>query len=323
MKRLIGDVGGTNTRLALISEGIRWERMQTYRNDDYGRFDDVVAAYLETHGARPEAAAFAVAGPVRGGKATLTNRGGWIISEAALQKRFGLDHCRVVNDFSGVALGVPALGSGDVERSGGGEAETGAPVAILGPGTGLGVGGLVPTGDGGRVLVTEGGHASLAAGDERQDAIISSLRRRFGHVSAERVASGPGLENLYRAIAELENGNARELDAAGVGGAALAGEDAAAVEALAQFFRFLGGIAGDLALEYGAFGGVYIAGGIVPRYLEAFRRSDFRAAFESKGRMSDYVRAIPAFVILHEEVELLGLAASLDARASAKPWPTV
>lgn len=322
MKRLIGDIGGTNTRLALVGDGVRWEWLQTYCNDDFDSLEDIVAAYLEGHDARPEAAAFAVAGPVRGGAVTLTNRG-WRISEQALTRRFGLEHCRVVNDFSAVALGVPALAPADVECIGGGAADPAAPVAIVGPGTGLGVGALVPAADGGRVLVTEGGHASLAAGDERQDAIVSALRRRFGHVSAERAASGPGLVNLYRAIAELDGAHARELDAAQIGAAARAGDDAAAAEALAQFFRFLGAIAGDLALAYGAFGGIYIAGGIVPRYRDAFRRSDFRAAFEAKGRMRDYVRAIPAFLILHEEVELLGLAASLDARARSRPWPSV
>lgn len=322
MQRLIGDIGGTNTRLALVDAGTRWERLETYANDDFDSFADAVTAYLEATGADPQAAAFAVAGPVRNGEAALTNRD-WKISARALTNRFGLSDCQVVNDFSGVALGVPALGADDLERIGGGEADLEAPAAILGPGTGLGVGGLVPGGEGGRVLVTEGGHAGLAAASERQAAILSVLRRRFGHVSAERAISGQGLENLYGAVVELEGGNPRPRDAAEVGRAALAGNDAAAVEALAQFFRFLGAFAGDLALAYGAFGGVYIAGGIVPRYLEALRASDFRAAFESKGRMSDYVASIPVFVILHEEVELLGLAASLDARAAGRPWPVV
>ncbi len=322
MKRLIGDVGGTNTRLAVVEQGTRWERLKSYRNDSYDSLEQVVAAYLSELGAEVDAAAFAVAGPVRGGKVALTNRG-WEISAGALSGRFELEHCRVVNDFSAVALGVPALTASDLERAGGGECDPDAPVAILGPGTGLGVGGLVPGTDGGRVLVTEGGHATLAATDDRQAALIAWLRRGLGHVSAERAVSGQGLENLYRAIAQVDGLAAGDLDAAGIGEAAQTGSDPVAVEALEQFFRFLGAVAGDLALTYGAFGGVYVAGGIVPRYLPAFRRSGFRRAFEAKGRMSDYARTIPAFVILHEEVELLGLAASLDARAVGKPWPTV
>ena len=322
MKRLIGDIGGTNTRLALVDEGTQWTHLQTWRNEEFDDLEQIVECYLEDRKARPEAAAFAVAGPVRGGKVRLTNRG-WTIDADRLAKRFSLEHCRVVNDFSAVALGIPALAGDDLEQAGGDRPESDAPVAILGPGTGLGVGGIVPgaSGQDGRVLVTEGGHANLAAADERQAAIIERLRRRFGHVSAERAISGQGLENLYRALGEIESKDVGAADAAAIGKAALGGGDAIAAEALSQFFRFLGAIAGDLALAYGAFGGVYIAGGIVPRYREAFRKSGFREAFEAKGRMSGYVEPIPAFVILHDEVELLGLAASLDALANHKPWP--
>jgi glucokinase len=322
VKRLIGDIGGTNTRLALVSGGRQWESLRTYRNDDRRSLEDVVDAYLEATGADPESAAFAVAGPVRGGEATLTNRN-WKISADALARRFDLEHCQVVNDFSAVALGVPALEAGDLEQSGGGERDFGSPVAIVGPGTGLGIAGLVPGRDGGRVLVTEGGHASLAATDERTAAIIGRLRTRFGHVSAERAISGQGIENLYRAIAELDGRSVEPLAAPDVGAAAQAGGDPVAVETLQHFFALLGSVAGDLALTYGSFGGVYIAGGIVPRYLDVFRSSGFRAAFEAKGRMSDYLEPIPVYVILHEEVELLGLASSLEARAAGKPWPAV
>ncbi len=322
MKRLIGDIGGTNTRLALVAEGTRWERMQTYRNDEFKALEEIISVYLQVQEAEPEVAALAVAGPVRGGEATLTNRG-WKISARAIAERFGLEHCEVVNDFSGVALGVSALAPGDVVQAGGSKPDPAAPVAILGPGTGLGVGGLVPTDAGGRVLVTEGGHASLAPINARSSAIIERLRARFGRVSIERAISGQGMENIYRAIGELDGKTLASLDAAAIGKAAEAGDDAAAAETMEHFFALLGAAAGDLALSYGAFGGVYIAGGIVPRYLGAFRASRFREAFESKGRMSGYVKAIPVFVILHEEVELLGLAASLDARANGKPWPRV
>jgi len=322
VKRLIGDIGGTNTRLALVAGGTDWDRLREFRNDAYDSLEAVIEAYLAEHESKPQAAAFAVAGPVRGGEASLTNRS-WRISARALAKRFGLQDCQVVNDFSAVALGIRALASGDVDRIGGGRADPDWPVAILGPGTGLGVGGLVPGGDGGRVLVTEGGHVTLAAGDDRQATIIARLRQRFGHVSAERAVSGQGLENLYRAIAEIDGVSGETPSAPRIGKAASAGTDAVAVEALEQFFRWLGALAGDLALAYGAFGGVYIAGGIVPRYRDALRDSGFRDCFEAKGRMSGYVRPIPAYLILHDEVELLGLAASLDARASGSPWPRV
>jgi glucokinase len=321
-QRLIGNVGGTKTRLALVSEGTRWENLETHRNEEFDALEDIIAKYLDRHKAELEAGAFAVAGPVRDGEAELTNRD-WRISARALSKRFGLEHCEVVNDFSGVALGIPALASDDLEHAGGGEADSDKPIAILGPGTGLGVGGIVPYGKERRVLVTEGGHASLPAVDARTAAIIERLRTRFDHVSIERAVSGQGLENIYRAIGELDDKELEQRDAAAIGEAAADGDDEVATETLRHFFALLGAVAGNLALSYGAFGGVYIAGGIVPRYLEAFRASGFREAFEAKGRMRDYVASIPVFVILHEEVELLGLAASLAARAKGKPWPRV
>lgn len=321
MARLIGDIGGTNTRLAVVENGRSWANLENFHNDDFDSLSDIILTYTKKYSVSPRTAAFAVAGPVRSGEVTLTNRG-WKISAQALANHFALDSCEVVNDFTAVALGVPALEDDNLHQLGGESPQLTEPKAILGPGTGLGVAGLIPSVSGGRILVTEGGHMTLAPQDDRQAAIISGLRRRFAHVSAERAISGQGLENLYAVISEM-NGKPGELDAEAVGRAAESQSDAAAIEALAQFFRFLGGIAGDLALAYGAFGGVYLAGGIVPRYLQALERSEFRASFEAKGRMRNYVRSIPVYVILHPEVELLGLAASLTAKASDRPWPHV
>ena len=322
MQRLIGDIGGTNTRLALVEEGTEWSRMQSFRNEEHASVEAIINDYLQSHGARPDAAALAVAGPVRGDRVRLTNRG-WVVDAGDLKQQFDLEYCRVVNDFSAVAMGIPALDVNVLEQLGGDRPNSEAPIAIVGPGTGLGVGGIVPGQDGGRILVTEGGHASLPANDDQQAAVLDTLRRRFGHVSCERAASGQGIENLYRALAEIQGLNVEPLSAAEVGEAATERNDTLANEALELFFRFLGATAGDLALTYGAFGGVYIAGGIVPRYLPRFRASRFREAFESKGRMSEYLKPIPVFVILHEEVELLGLAASLDARVRGVDWPQV
>lgn len=322
MVHLVGDVGGTNTRLALIDGSVDWQALQTCRNDDFDSLDDVITAYLDRHGEQPETAAFAVAGPVRDGEVTLTNRG-WNISATRLCERFKFEHCAVVNDFSAVALGIPALAADDITRVHNGNVDQTRPIAILGPGTGLGVGAIVPCGDQARVLVTEGGHASVAAFDGRSSQVVERLRERFGHVSAERILSGQGMENLYRALCALDDEQPQLLDAAAIGAAAARGESAHAVEAMAYFFAFLGATAGDLALTYGAFGGVYIAGGIVPHYIQALRVSGFCRAFENKGRMNSYVQPIPVFVILHEEVELLGLAASLMARETGQPWPRV
>lgn len=324
MIHLIGDIGGTNTRLALVAEGTAWRRLRTHANAEFASLEAVIDHYLQDVRVSPRGAAFAVAGPVKSGEVRLTNRG-WMVSAAKLSRRFNLDDCLVVNDFSAVALGIFALTPKDVEQVGGDVPEPGAPIAILGPGTGLGVGGLIPSGQGrgGRILVTEGGHASLAAIDARSEEVIARLRVRLGHVSAERAISGQGIEHLYQALAEIEGRRVERLGAADIGALSDPGGDPIAAQAMALFFRLLGSFAGDLALSYGAFGGVYVAGGIVPRYLPRLRKSGFRRAFETKGRMSDYLRGIPAYVVLHPEVELLGLAASLDARGSGRPWPAV
>lgn len=322
MQRLIGDIGGTNTRLALVREGSAWSHMQSFHNEEYDSLEAIIGHYLQSHKARPDAAALAVAGPVRSGRVRLTNRG-WMIDATALKRRFSLEFCRVVNDFSAVAMGIPALENDVLEQLGGDRRNSEAPVAIVGPGTGLGVGGIVPGQGGGRILVTEGGHASLPANDDQQAALLACLRRRFGHVSCERAISGQGIENLYQALAEIQGLDAAPLSAVEIGEAAAESNDTLANETLDLFFRLLGAVAGDLALSYGAFGGVYLAGGIVPRYLPRFRDSGFRQSFEAKGRMSEYLKPIPVFVILHEEVELLGLASSLDARARGVDWPHV
>lgn len=325
MSRLIGDVGGTNTRLALVDQGLEWKKSENFRNDDYQSLEEIVKDYLSRQNETVTTAAFSVAGPVKGGQAHLTNRD-WAISDSALAKAFNWDSSFVVNDFSAVALGIPALTGEHTEQLGGHDPDPDAPVAILGPGTGLGIGALVPgrSGSAGRILVTEGGHASAASIDDLTSAVIAELRGTIEHVSYERLLSGQGIENLYKAISAIDGQLPQNLDAAQIGQRSLtAGPEDKAKVAMDTFFALLGSVAGDLALLYGAFGGVYIAGGIVPRYVESWRNSRFRDCFEAKGRMGDYVREIPVFLILHPEVELLGLAAYLRASENSQPWPMV
>lgn len=325
MSRLIGDIGGTNTRLALVEDGLEWTEPECFLNDDFKSLEAIVNRYLSRQSTSVSDAAFAVAGPVKKGRARLTNRG-WTISDASLVKAFNWRSAFVVNDFSAVGLGIPALTSRETEQLGGGRPDADAPIAIVGPGTGLGVGALVPGrgASGGRILVTEGGHASAAAIDDYTAAVIRELRRTIEHVSYERLLSGQGIENLYRAISVVEGQTAENLDAAEIGRRSLtAGPRDTVKVTMDTFFALLGSVAGDLALLYGAFGGVYIAGGIVPRYVECWRSSQFRVRFESKGRMSEYVKAIPVYLILHPEVELLGLAAFLKSSQGNLPWPMI
>ncbi|MBD0272316.1 MAG: glucokinase, partial [Acetobacteraceae bacterium] len=213
---------------------------------------------------------------------------------------------RVVNDFAARSWSLPELAPAALFPLGGGAGEPGAPMAVLGPGTGLGVGAFLPPD---RALVTEGGHASLAADCPREAAVVAWLRARHGHVSAERVLSGMGLTNLHAALAAIDGVQTPRRDAAAVTAAGLSGDCALCREALCMFCAILGSFAGDLALLYGARGGVFVAGGIPPRFPQFIAESEFRARFEGKGRFNEWLRPVPAYVVTRLDAAMLGLAA--------------
>jgi glucokinase len=305
---LIADIGGTNGRFAMLDEGGGIGPMHRVQLDDFAGVADAIAAFLAARApgrAPPRGAVLAVAGPVSGNRARLTNRG-WVVDGAEIAGALGIRAVRVVNDFAAMSWSLPCLGRRDLFPLGGGAAEPGEPMAVLGPGTGLGVGAFLPPD---RALVTEGGHASLAAGCPREAAVIAWLRARHGHVSAERVLSGMGLSNLHAALAAIDGVQAPKRDAAAVTAAGLSGESALCREALCMFCALLGSVAGDLALLYGARGGVFVAGGIPPRFPEFIAGSDFRARFEGKGRFNEWLRPVPAFVVTRPDAPMLGLAA--------------
>jgi glucokinase len=315
---LLGDIGSTNARLALLSDGVLGP-IKYFTVAEFPRFPDVVDAFFDGD-RRPSAvrhAALAVAGPVDEDRCVLTNCL-WTIDAHELCTEFGLSEVHLCNDFEATALCLPYLTAADLYRLGGGEAVGGAPMAVLGPGTGLGVACLVPSSRGSTAIATEGGHATMAATSRREDAIIDYLRRQFGHVSAERVVSGSGLENLYRAVVALDGVEAPQRDAAEITTAALNGECPIARAALELFCAMLGTIAGNVALTFGARGGVYIAGGIAPRITDFMARSDFRARFEHKGRFRTYLEAIPSSVIMHPAATFIGLSAIAN-RARMRP----
>jgi glucokinase len=189
-------------------------------------------------------------------------------------------------------------------------------MVVLGPGSGLGVAGLIQNGADHVVVATEGGHATIAAESLREDAVLNELRKRFGHVSAERILSGPGIENLYEVMAALDGTAAPARNAAEITIAALKGVCPISREALDIFCAVLGGFAGNLALTYGARGGVYIAGGIAPRISDFLANSDFRRRFEQKGRLTDYLKAIPTQVIVHPAATFLGLTSLVSSKSS-------
>jgi glucokinase len=308
---LLGDIGATNARFALLADG-ELSPVKTFEVAHFARFADAALDFLKHYGERGKVvrAALAVAGPVENGRCVLTNCP-WVIDAEDLYKSFGLA-ARIVNDFEAVALSLPSLTAADVFAIGGGAARHGEAMAVLGPGTGLGVAGLMPGLAKAVVVSGEGGHATLAAADQREEDIIRELRRRFGHVSAERALSGQGLENIYQAIAAVDRVDRPPLSATEITHRALGDECQPATETLETFCAFLGSVAGNVALTFGARGGVYIAGGISPRILDFMGRSRFRNRFEAKGRFEPYLKAIPSSVIVHPAAAFVGLKSLSD-----------
>ncbi|OWQ85304.1 glucokinase [Roseateles aquatilis] len=320
--RLLADVGGTHVRFA--SQGGAagpLEHVARYACRDFDSLADAIFYHLHREGLpTPRSCAIGIATAITGDHVRMTNHH-WSFSTRALQSALGAERLLVINDFTALALALPALGPRSTRKIGGGEAVAGGPMGLVGPGTGLGVSGLLPSEDDGVLVAVagEGGHATLASYDPEERAVLDLLHRRFGHVSAERAVSGPGLENLYTALAELRGlkmapGECR--DAPAITAAALAGEPFSS-EVLRMFCALLGDVAGNVALTLGARGGLYIGGGIVPRLGEWFDASPFRARFESAGRLTAYLRAIPTFVV-HEadQAALLGASRALDRGAS-------
>ena len=295
---LLADIGGTNARFTLLRHGVTTP-LHALALDRFTSIEAAIAHYLGTQAlaAPPDSALLAVAGPVVGNSVTLTNRG-WQVSGGAISATLGIRRTRVLNDFEALAWALPALTAADCIAIGPAvPPQPGAPLAVLGPGTGLGVGAFLPPT---RVLPGEGGHATLAAIDDEEAAILALLRRRHGHVSAERILSGPGLVALHEALAELHGRSAPGLTAAEI--------TAGAPETLALFCAMLGAFAGNVALTYGARGGVFLGGGILPRIPGALAASAFRARFEAKGRLSPYLVAIPTWLITRPDAALVGLA---------------
>jgi glucokinase len=307
---LVGDVGATNARFARVADDGKVIRIQVFSCEDYLRIDEAIETFLAEDAAtpRPEAAAIGIAGPVTGDRIALTNHP-WSFSTRELKQRLRLDRLDIVNDFAANALAIPHLTADQRVKIGGGSAVDAMPVGVIGPGSGLGVSGLTPFGNAWRVIDGEGGHATMAAATDREAAVLDRMRSRFDHVSAERVLSGPGLVNLYNTLAEVDGVPAVSQTPAQVADPETT--DERCHEAVALFCAMLGTVAGNLALTIGARGGIYIAGGIVPKLGERFAASGFRQRFEDKGRMRPYLEMIPTFVITDPIPAFIGLTALL------------
>jgi len=326
--RLVADIGGSNARFGWIgAPGQAPDERRTLPVSEHPGPAEAAQAYLAELQGRlgaawraPKRAAFAVATAVAGDRVAFTNSD-WDFSREAVRQVLGLDELLIVNDFEALALALPRLAPeqwrpiGPTAPPDRGTAPPGTVLAVVGPGTGLGVGAVLRTRCGWQALPGEGGHATLAAGNAQEAALIERVRRRHPHVSAERLLSGTGLPLLYAALAELKGEDAAApagASAEAIVQAAQDGSDALAGETLDLFSALLGGFAGNVALTLGARAGLYIGGGVVPRFAERFAASAFRRRFEAKGRFEPYLAAVPTRLITDTQVALDGAALALD-----------
>jgi glucokinase len=308
---LIADIGATNSRCALLDDRGRIAGSENFENRDFTGLEGLLHTFLDHRRAsdRPKQAAIAIAAPVQGDEILMTNID-WRTSQGELKRALDLRRLTVLNDFAALAHALPRLEPADRHRVGGGQAAPGAAMAVIGPGSGLGVATLAPAAETWTAVAGEGGHVTVPAMDDTEAAVIEDCRDPNGHCSAERLLSGPGLVRIYESLARRAGRASTGLTPADVTALAQRGESVAE-RTCAVFFGLLGTVAGNLALTVGARGGVFIAGGIVPRVLPAFERSAFRERFVAKGRYRVYLEAIPTEVITADRPAFLGLKALL------------
>lgn len=298
---LIADVGATSSRCAVCRAGDRHPaELEVVQNDDFRSLRDLFEHYVADRKERPEAGAVAIAAPINGDDVQMTNRD-WRFNRLELAEHLQLARLDIINDFHAVAHALPSIGSKDRVEIGQSRSYREGTRAALGPGSGLGVGAWIAEGASGVAMRGEGGHVTLPARDEAEERIIKHLRERYGHCSAERVLSGPGIIALHSAMHGGDMKTSREISSGTV--------DPKCRATMEQFYRFLGSVAADLALTTGAYGGIYIAGGIVPDHIEQIRASTFRERFEDKNRYRGYMQAIPTYVITDRTPGLTGMLA--------------
>lgn len=312
---LAGDIGGTKTLLALSDETGDGSLIaeKSFRSAGYGGLEDVLEEYLKGRSDRVEAACFAVAGPVLKDRSETTNLP-WIVDARGLESRFGIPSVRLLNDLEATAYGVPHLKAVDLFALNEGNPVVAGTRAVIAAGTGLGEAILVGTGAGMRAVPSEGGHTDFGPRSPVEVRLLAYLERLYGHVSYERILSGPGLANLYRFMKESEGAPEdgmsarmeREDPGAVVSEAALSGESEVCMKALGLFVSIYGAEAGNLALKSLSTGGLYIGGGIAPRILDKLRDGTFMKSFVNKGRYASLLSRIPVRVILNPKSALLG-----------------
>ncbi len=308
---LVGDVGGTNCRLALAertaSGGIELHHSERYAVAEYKHFNDVVETYLDTYKIKAKQGAFAFAGPKFDDEIRMTNLN-WIVSEDELRKKFGLDTAVVLNDFVAMANGATVIPDDGFDVLIEGKVDYNKPVAVLGPGTGMGLSCILP-GKPVRIIPTEGGHTAFAPGDEMEREVLAYWSSRLSFVSAEALISGPGLVRLHTAICAITDSPNHNLSAAEIVGAAELDAGSIARKTVTHFCSMLGGFAGNVAVTQGASGGVVIGGGVSRHIAKFISGSDFTSRFKDRGPGSWYVKDIPVRLIQANFVPLYGAAA--------------
>ena len=313
------DLGGSHVRFRLVGDLARPSPVHVVETKDVTSFEHAVQWWREQAGMRGalDTVGIAAAGPIRRDRVRITNLD-WVLDARAIERDCDARRCLLVNDVTAIAWALPSLVGEDLRTLAAGAPDDRAAKAVVAPGTGLGVSGLVPAAEGGFAAVEgEGGHRTLAAQSPREWAVVAALAERFGHASAERALSGPGIEAILKALASID-GVRHDADrtAAEIARDAFAGRDPMAQETIAAFTGLLGSMAGDLALTLGARSGVYIAGGIVPGWGQRFDGRRFLERFRAKGRFRSYLSSTPVHVVTHAHPGLLGVEYLLSRGAT-------
>ena len=298
---LIADIGATSSRCAILqAPDYALGEFRIFANDDFSSPAALLSAFVSTDNHSPKSCVLAIAAPIHGDDVEMINRD-WQFSRPSLAKLLELDNIQFLNDFHAIAYALPVFDEQSRIEIGKAREYRDASIAVIGPGSGLGMSAWIGNKSNGSAMFGEGGHITVAARNDREDEIVAALRKKFGHCSAERLLSGPGLIGLHEAMHGTNVETSEEITA-NFG-------DKQCAETLNQFFSFLGSAAADLALITGAFGGVYIAGGIVPACIDQLMASPFRERFEDKNRYREYMQCIPTYVITDPVPGLRGLAA--------------
>lgn len=307
---LIGDIGGTNARFAILMDAnAEPKQFPVLATADYPSIDEAIqTGVLDKTSVQPRSAILAVAGPIKGDKIDLTNCE-WVIEPKVMIREMGFEDIVVINDFEAQALAAASLGPEYLEKIGGGEIQESSSRVVVGPGTGLGVAGLVHARHTWFPVPGEGGHVDMGPRTARDYELFPLYEPIEGRVSAEQLLCGRGLMNIYHAVSKANGVKPIAANPAEVTSAWADGSDPAAVETIELFVTYLGRVAGDLAVIFMARGGVFLAGGIAQKIIPALKEPRFREAFEDKAPHSAILRMIPTFVITHPLAALSGLAA--------------